>query len=112
MTRERQLLVENTGINDPGSTLWHASSMMTNGKLNGGRPSGANIATSFCRILAAAFLFPFKCSDTNSSSPICIPHAAKRRESAAPIEVDTITSASLIAFAAAALQAYDANEES
>mmetsp|Transcript_9306 Transcript_9306/g.13208 ORF Transcript_9306/g.13208 Transcript_9306/m.13208 type:complete len:230 (+) Transcript_9306:975-1664(+) len=101
-TNDRQLLVDITGIRFAGSTLWHASSTITKGIDNGGRLSGAKVCLSgFCSDLPD--FLPVELSI--SSSLEMIPHAASRRASAAPIEVQTTTSASRSAFVAAILHA-------
>lgn len=60
ITRDRQLIVETMGMRLAGSTLWHASSIMTNGMDRGGKLSGANSRMMpncvLGRVSTAAFL--------------------------------------------------------
>jgi hypothetical protein len=69
---------------------------MTKGRESGARPSGAWL--------------PLFDSSSLSSLVVKMPHAAKSLGSAAPVDVETITSASRNAFAAATLQAYYRHE--
>jgi hypothetical protein len=105
MTSDRQLFVEVTGINVAGSTLWQASSTITKGRDSGGRPSGASTrGREVPDDDALDLLFCWLPFDS-SSSLVMMPHAAKSLGSAAPVDVETTTSASRRALVAAILQA-------
>lgn len=76
---------------------------MTNGSERGGKLSGAHSRMVPNDEVTEVSLSALRLS---SSSSAYIPHAASSCGSAAPTDVDTITSASLRALVAAILQAY------